>query len=101
MRRSVIAIFLCISAATAGAQCVTRTPAAAGTAHPGAELIKTSAARGHEPTLPVDDGLPAAQVAPMAKRDEEPPRRAGPAMLLAAVAVMSGIALRRYSSRMQ
>jgi hypothetical protein len=110
MRNTVTAIVLCIFAAAAGAQCVAQAqvPGAANaqiasTARPGAELIKTSAVRTNNEQLPVDDGLPELrEAAPAAKSKEgEQPRHAGPAMLLAAVAVMSGIALRRYGARMQ
>ena len=50
----------------------------------------------------VTHGAPVMQAAPRPDpEDDEHPRRAGPAMLLAALALMSGIALRRYSARDQ
>lgn len=101
MRRSVIAILLCVFAAAASAQCVAQAPLAGGT-RPGAELVKTAGAA-REQTLPADDGLAAVHEATIASKspDKQPPRRAGPAMLLAAVALMSGIALRRFSAHMR
>lgn len=103
MRSPVIAIVLCIFSAAASAQCVAQAPLAAAV-RPGGELIKTAAAGTRERALPADDGVPAIrETAAAAKRGEDqPPRRAaGPAMLLAALAVMSGIALRRYSAPKQ
>jgi hypothetical protein len=109
MRSSVIAIVLCLSAAAANAQCAA--PASvAGNARTGPELIRTSSAATHTKTstdqtptdqnLPADDGLPGLQEAtPAPKTDDKQHRHAGPAMMLAAVAVMSGIALRRFSAR--
>lgn len=60
----------------------------------GGELITTAAAATRR------TAAPAARTAPLAGAQSEPekPRRAGPAMLLAALALMSGIALRRYSA---
>lgn len=115
MRSPVIAIVLCIFSAAASAQCVAQAPLAAAV-RPGGELIKTAATRTgehafktaaagtHDRALPADDELPVIrETAATAKSGEEqPPRRAaGPAMLLAALAVMSGIALRRYSAPKQ
>jgi hypothetical protein len=101
MRRPVIAILLCICAAAASAQCATQA-AAAGRTRAGAELIKIGATT-REQTLPADDGLPSVhEQATAAKSTDKPqPRRAGAAMLLAAVALMSGIALRRFSAHMR
>lgn len=109
MRSSVIAIVLCLSAAAANAQAPVGTRVAQ-PARTGTELIKTSAgahdasaADAQTPAaqgLPIDDGLPTLrEAAPAEKPKAKQHRRAGPAMLLAAVAVMSGIALRRYSTR--
>jgi hypothetical protein len=115
MRSPVIAIVLCIFSAAASAQCVAQAPLAAAV-RPGGALIKTAiagtgerayktaAAGTGERALPPDDGLPMIrETATATKRGEDqPPRRvAGPAMLLAALAVMSGIALRRYSAPRQ
>lgn len=64
---------------------------------PGAELITTAAAG-------TRNARTATRAAPLASAqpNEEPPRRAGPAaMMLAALALMSGIALRRYCAGSQ
>lgn len=123
MRSSVIAFLLCASAATAMGQCMapgamssSRTAAAtaaaaaaattpavimvtptrpAGPKRSGPELITAAGAVTH-------DGPPVMQARPRAKPEpDERDRPAGPAMLLAALALMSGIALRRYSARNQ
>lgn len=125
MRSSVIAFLLCTCAAAAMGQCVapgamssSRTAAATAAAaaaattptllmvtptHPagpkrtGPELITAAGAV-------TRDGPHVMQAAPRAKPEPEPEghdRPAGPAMLLAALALMSGIALRRYSARNQ
>jgi hypothetical protein len=100
MRSSVIAIILCIFAASAAAQCPSQAPVVQA-ARPRPELIKTAAAATHtEQGLAAEDGLPAIrETATATKSDQKSSRRAGPAMLLAAVALMSGIALRRYFAR--
>ena len=114
MRSIVTAIVLCTLAAAAAAECVAQAPAerlgqtsvarvgqapAARVARPGPELIKSAAAG---TPAEADDGLPAiSETASTTKSDENHPRRAGSAMLLAAVALMSGIALRRYIARMK
>ena len=125
MRSSVIAFLLCACTAAAMGQCVSpaaRTAAAnkaaaataaaaaaattpavimmtparpAAATRPGAELITAAGAVTHDG--PVMQAAPRAQPDP----DGERHRRAGPAMLLAALALMSGIALRRYSARDQ
>lgn len=62
---------------------------------PGGELIKTAAAGTR------DDAPPSARDTVSARAagdDEDHPRRGGTAMLLAALALMSGIALRRYGN---
>jgi hypothetical protein len=105
MRSSFIAFLLCGCAAAAGAgtaetQCPPVTVAAARTHHPAAdgrpapELIKTAGAV-------TQDGPSMTSATPGPKRGAEPAheRRSGTAMLLAALALMSGIALRRYSAR--
>lgn len=119
MYSSLIAVVLCIFAQTALAQCVDSLPVVhevrqageivkktktapmpvAAAVRPGGELIKTAAAGTH-------DGPPgmvresSARVGATAG-EEDPPRRGGTAMLLAALAVMSGIALRRYGANPQ
>jgi hypothetical protein len=115
MYSSLPAVVLCIFSQVALAQCVdsrpvvletradaelakkTRTPPmpAAGSVRTGGVLITTAAAGTHD-------------ASPVAREDsasgsagEEVPRRGGPAMLLAALALMSGIALRRYGANDQ
>lgn len=107
------AVVLCVSALTASATCMaaevkqeTR-PAAVATAKPipvaatttaaavprqGTELIKSAAASTR------DDAPPVARDATAHKDGQEQPRRGGTAMLLAALALMSGIALRRFGA---
>jgi hypothetical protein len=109
MRSSFIAIVLYIFAAAAGAQCAGQQSLAGAASAPktpvahqqsGTELIKISTGRpGSEQALPADDGIPSVhETTAAAKPAQEPERPAGPAMMLAAVAVMSGIALRRYGA---
>ena len=67
--------------------------AAAPVARPNRELIKTATASTR------DDAPPMARDATArAKGEQDQPRRGGTAMLLAALALMSGIALRRYGA---
>jgi hypothetical protein len=117
MNSSLTAIVLCIFSQAALAQCVESRPADQGT-HPdaevakkttrtaptpvvgavrtGGELITTAAAGTHDgPALAREDSVSAAA------GEEEPHHRSGPAMLLAALALMSGIALRRYGANDQ
>ena len=114
MKRPFAAIVLCILAQAAFAQCTaapTATPTnaqvqavsdtvrAAGTpqgtpaARPNRELISTA-------TAGTRDGAPtvARDAAARATGEQDQPRRGGTAMLLAALALMSGIALRRYGA---
>lgn len=108
-RTAVTAIVVCILAQTVSAECITtaatKSPhptavsepvsagAAAAKAQPGTrasgELIKTAAAGTR------DDAPPVVQ---SATHGQDHPRRGGTAMLLAALALMSGIALRRYGA---
>jgi hypothetical protein len=99
MQRFIAAIALCIFAQGAIAECVA-TPATI-KAHPAAqaqpparaELIKTAAAGTR------DEASPAIHQAARTQDDgQDHPRRGGTAMLLAALALMSGIALRRYGA---
>jgi hypothetical protein len=108
MRSSVIAFFLSACTLTfsalahdvpnaahvrpAAAKVPARTPAA----RPTAELITAAGAVTH-------DGAPGSQASPAGSNADsgDKPRRTGSAMLLAALALMSGIALRRYSARDQ
>jgi hypothetical protein len=111
MHREVAAIVLCVLAQAASAQCVApsatapaaQTPTAGETVRAGtaanhnppparAELIKTAAAGTR------DDEPPAMSARPHANGQQDHPRRGGTAMLLAALALMSGIALRRYGA---
>ncbi|MEO8656739.1 MAG: hypothetical protein ABI409_21635 [Ramlibacter sp.] len=112
MHSSLIAVVLCIFA-QASVACLSTTTndnaqqaaapitarviktQAAGAALPGAELIATAAAG----TRNAPAARPATRV--NVQPDDEQPRRAGPAMLLAALALMSGIALRRYGAGSQ
>jgi hypothetical protein len=67
---------------------------AAAPQHPArGELIKAAAAG------TPDDGMPVASAHPhVTGQQDQHPRRGGTAMLLAALALMSGIALRRYGA---
>ena len=115
MQREFAAIVLCMLAQAAGAQCVAapatpvaqvatsvtntvRAPAP-GTAaqnaqRPAPGLIKTAEAgtRDDAPSMRESTGT-------RAQQQDDHPRRGGTAMLLAALALMSGIALRRYGAR--
>lgn len=90
-------IVLCLAAHVASAQCVSGTPATTAAAAPAQrmELIKTAAAE-------TRDAGAIARLPQVASQDKaattEHRRRTGPAMLLAALALMSGIALRRSSA---
>lgn len=116
MHSSLTAVVLCIFAHAASAQCVVDAPLA-GNARMGAEVIRTStspapaARQGGEliktAAAGTRDTPRAAGASPVVARgdgvqgDEEHPRRSGTAMLLAALALMSGIALRRYGANPQ
>ncbi len=96
MQRLLTSIVLCVVAQTAGAQCVNATTAttpAAGQERSGVDLIKTAAAGTRD--------APVMAQAPARKEQaggDEHHRPAGRAMLFAALALMSGIALRRASA---
>ena len=117
MYSSLTAVVLCIVTQAASAQCVAPVPVAQHatqharpgadlikkksvvtappvSAHSGGDLIKTAAASTHD-EMPVR-----AHNAPVAAADapDEQHRHGGPAMLLAALALMSGIALRRFGA---
>jgi hypothetical protein len=111
MHSSLTAIVLCMFAQAASAQCIatpsaqdtpaapvaghaTAAPAAKAPAHPAPELIKTAAAGTRDDAPPVRNAVTARR----ADADHDHPRRGGTAMLLAALALMSGIALRRYGA---
>lgn len=114
MYSSLTAVVLCIFSQAALAQCVDSRPAdtrpdaelanktrtapmpVAGAVRTGGELITTAAAGTHDaPAIAREDS------AGGSAGEEESPRRGGPAMLLAALALMSGIALRRYGANDQ
>jgi hypothetical protein len=104
MRSSVITIILCAVVEAATAQCVAPAPVgvapvtiapAAKAPRAGGELIQTAAAGTRESASAFQ---PAARTN---TENESHPRRTGSAMLLAAIALMSGIALRRYNSGQQ
>ena len=122
MHSSLTAVVLCILAQAAAAECVaavdTRQPAevtpasiaapavkapaaTSAAARPSGELIKMAAAGTRD--APAAQRQTAAMVRPSrpVQDEEEPAPRSGTAMLLAALALMSGIALRRYSSGSQ
>jgi hypothetical protein len=108
MRSSVIAFFLSACSFTFNAiahdvpnanyarPAAAKASARPAAARPTAELITAAGAVTH-------DGAPGAQATPARTKNEsaDKPRRTGSAMLLAALALMSGIALRRYSARDQ
>jgi hypothetical protein len=110
MHSPMTAVVLCVFVQAAAAQCVApvpvaqdarngaavvrKTSAAEAAVRPaGGELIKAAAAGTH-------DELPAVtRSSPPARADaDDSQRRGGPAMLWAALALMSGIALRRYGA---
>lgn len=114
MHQLLASIVLCFVAHAAAAQCVDATPMAA-QVHSGAGLIRTSATNGAA-LLPKPAGGDLIKTAaagprevamrqppsvsgppkPQAAGEEDEPRRTGPAMLIAALAVMTAIALRRW-----
>lgn len=115
MYSSLTAVVLCIAMQSGAAQCVTPVPVAqharpaadlvkktappaATAAHAGGELIKTASAGTHDEIPGLARGT---AVAPVGPQEDEQHRRGGPAMLLAALALMSGIALRRFGAHKQ
>lgn len=118
MRKSLAAIALCLSASVAGAHGVTgvvkknamnvttaAAPAgpAAPAPGPGPEFIRsTNAHADAQHDLPMDDAPPVLrQGNPELNAGEQRPRGATPAMLLAIVAVMTGMVLRGYGTHMR
>ncbi|HKB55011.1 MAG TPA: hypothetical protein VKD22_13525 [Ramlibacter sp.] len=99
MQRLLISIIACFAAQLAGAQCLNATTAATPVARvaserpPGVELIKTAAAGTPDAPVLTQSVSTAAQKSQAGAGDER--RRPAGAMLLAALALMSGIALRR------
>lgn len=116
MYSSLTAAVLCIVTPAAAAQCVAPVPVAQharpsadlikktgktvaparAAPNAGGELIKTAAASTHDAVRSAPRSAPAAAAA---APEEDPHRRGGPAMLLAALALMSGIALRRFGNK--
>jgi hypothetical protein len=116
MYSSLTAVVLCICSQAALAQCVDSRPVAldtradaelanktktapmpvAGAVRTGGELITTAAAGTHDAPPVVREASASGSAG-----EGESPRRGGPAMLLAALALMSGIALRRYGATEQ
>ena len=110
MHSPLTAVVLCVFVQAAAAQCVAPVPVAqdlrasavvvkkappaeAAPRSGGGELIKAAAASTHEARPSVTRSSPAARPS-----GDDEQRRGGPAMLWAALALMSGIALRRYSA---
>jgi hypothetical protein len=95
MKRLLTPIVLCFAAQMATAQCVNATTAAPATTQmrPAVELIRTAAAGTRDAPM-----LTQSAATHKGQSGDERHRPAGRAMLLAAVALMSGIALRRASA---
>ena len=94
MRRLLISIVIGFAAQLAGAQCLNATTATpAKDRPPGVELIKTATAGTPDAPVLTQSVSTAAQKSRAGAGDER--RRPVGAMLLAALALMSGIALRR------
>jgi hypothetical protein len=119
MYSSLTAVVLCIAMqAASAAQCVAPEPVAQHTrpgadlikkktvvtapavtpARSGGELIKTAAAGTHDEVPGLTRSPP---LAVAGAKDDEQHRRGGSGMLLAALALMSGIALRRFGTHKQ
>lgn len=100
MRSTFIAIVLCVFAAAAAAQCVVLPTAATVAAKPigevaqGGELIRSAVAGTHDEAAAVRVQAHPARGGENGDNDS----RTGPALLFAALALMSGIALRRYNT---
>jgi protein-disulfide isomerase len=108
MRSPIIAVFLALSAAAAAAQCVAKSPVAMSAATPvviaaprGGELIASAVAATHDDIVVMRPAAARPNPSPAMYADEKSDHRTGGAMLFAAVALMSGIALRRYSAPRQ
>jgi hypothetical protein len=109
MRTSIIAIVLGLSAAAATAQCVAQSPAApaAAIAAPTSpapsrgELITTAAAGTRNDASMLHEATAHDKAAATLHGNDKHDRRTGGAMLFAALALMSGIALRRLGATRQ
>jgi hypothetical protein len=97
MRSSIIAVFLALSAASVTAQCVAQAP----TAPRGGELIASAVAATHDDIVVMRPFPIRPKPASAMFGDDKDDHRTGGAMLLAAVALMSGIALRRLRAPRQ
>lgn len=116
MHSSLTAVVLCLLTQTAAAECA-MTASLAGNAQPAhpimtvsstaatpamrgsGALIKTAAAGTHD--TPAQARATPARPTQSANAHDDHPPRSGTAMLLTAIALMSGIALRRYGSNTQ
>lgn len=120
MHSSLTAVVLCIFAQVAGAQYAaaapldhdarkgtevihakTRTATTTPHAHQGGELIKSAAAGTREPPGARPAAMAMHNTPDAAKSDKEHPARSETAMLLTALALMSGIVLRRFGANKQ
>jgi hypothetical protein len=105
---SSFALFLCIVAQGAVAQCVAPAATTMPHGHPATHAAVHAAAAPTQGIIKTaeagtpDDGPPAvresARETPRNANGQDRPRRGGTAMLLAALALMSGIALRRFGA---
>ena len=107
MRSPIIAVLLALSTAAASAQCVAQAPAEMSVVPPvvsvaaaprGGELIATATAAPSNFQSPVHANARSKPSHGIFGGDDKGDRHTGAAMLFAAVALMSGIALRRYSA---
>jgi hypothetical protein len=107
MHRSLTAIALCMVVQGGTAQCVDSAqlpPAVTELKHPAANAPQQTSLRPGSEFIAVAvagtrDDAPAPRPAATSRSDEQHhPRRGGTAMLLAALALMSGIALRRFNA---
>jgi hypothetical protein len=121
MHSSLTAVVLCIFAPATAAQCVaaapqgrdvrmgvetiktaTIAPTSTAPVRQGGKLIKTAAAGTRDVSAGPREAAPSVRdKVGSVKSDDEHPPRSGTAMLLAALALMSGIALRRYGANPQ
>jgi hypothetical protein len=96
MRSSIVTIALCTLVEAAVAQCPAQVPSIENPSRASDELIKTAAADTRAAQVDAHSTLATA-----APASEKRPHRTGTAMLFAALALMSGIALRHYSAPKQ
>jgi hypothetical protein len=91
MRSPIVTIALCTLVQAAAAQCSTQAPPIDDAVRTSGELIEIAAADARDAQAASRSTLATAAPTP-----EKRPHRTGTAMLFAALALMSGIALRRY-----